>query len=181
MEARRRVVEVLTALVIIGSALCLYLALTRPDRVPIAERPGEGAAYRVAELAGPGGPALAAAVAAVPAALSYDFRRLDASLARATRSMTASYAAEFTATFDERARPVARARKAVTRAVVRGAGLVRTSGDARAVVLVFIDQLLVRSTRQDAGEAPTTLSRNRVLITMVLRAGTWKIDDIRPL
>ena len=180
MEVRRRVVEVLTALVIIGSALCLYLALTRPDRVPLAELPGEGAAYRVADLAGPGGPALAAAVDALPAALSYNFRDLDASLAAATRRMTASYADEFTATFDERARPVATARKAITEAVVRGAGLVRAS-DARALALVFIDQLLVRSTRQDADDPPSTLSRNRVLVTLVLRSGTWRIDDLRPL
>lgn len=181
MDGRRRVISVLTVLVLLGSALSLYLALTRPGQAAIPARPGSEVAYRAADLDGPGGAALAVAVDALPAALSYDFRDLDASLAAATRTMTGSFAEEFTTTFDERARPVAKTRKAVTDAVVRAAGVVRTQGDARAVCLVFVDQVLLRSSRQDADEPPTTLSRNRVLVDLVLRSGTWKIDGIRPL
>lgn len=181
MDARRRVVSVLTVLVLVGSGLCLYLALTRPDEMALPDRPGAGATYRPADLDGPGGTALAVAVDALPAALSYDFRDLDASLAAATRTMTTAFAARFTATFDERARPAAISRKAVTEALVRGAGVVRAVGDTRAVCLVFVDQLLLRSTRHPADRPPTTLSRNRVLVELVLRSGTWKIDDIRPL
>lgn len=181
MGARRRVIAVLTVLVLLGSAVSLLLALTRPDQAPIAERPGQAAIYRPADLDGPGGPALAAAVAALPLALSYDFRGLDASLAAATTTMTAAFAAQFTKTFDERARPLAKQRKAVTEAVVRGAGVVRTQGPSRAVCLLFVDQRLLQSVRLDPGDPPMTLTTNRVLVVVVLRSGTWKIDGIRPI
>ncbi|CAN5561562.1 hypothetical protein BH11ACT8_BH11ACT8_28610 [soil metagenome] len=179
--SRSRIVELLTALVLLGSALSLVLALTRPDQEPVENRPGESTPYVAADLAGPGGPALAAAVSGLPALLSYDFRDLDGSLKAARATLTASYAKEFTTLFDRRSRPVARKRKAVTEAVVRAAGLVTTRGVDRAVCLVFIDQQLVQSTRLAPGDPAETLSRNRVRVTLVRRSGKWKISKIAPL
>lgn len=177
---RQRLVSIFTALVLLGSGLSLYLALTRSDQVAQSERPGESTPYRAAALDGPAGPALDAAVQALPVVLSYDFRDLDASLAAATRTMTAAFAKDFAVTFDARARSIATSREAVADAVVQGAGVVRTQGDSRAVCLVYVDQRLLRSARLGADGDPRTLSRNRVLVDVVLRSGVWKIDGIHP-
>ncbi len=119
-------------------------------------------------------------MAGLPPALSYDVHDLAGSLTAATDAMTARTRRSSSPIFDRRARPAARERKAVTEAVVNAAGLVRTQ-ERRVVCLVLVDQLLVEGRGHDPEAAPSLVSHNRVLVTMVLRSGTWKIDGIRPL
>lgn len=179
---RDRRVSVLLVLVLVGSALSVVLALTRSDAGGAAEPPPVvrvgGPAYETAELLGPGGDALEAAVAAVPLAFGYDHRRLDADLEAATATMTRVYADSFARAFDRRVRPFAQRRRAVAEAVVRGAGVVRTRDDTTALCLVYVDQLLVGARGRRAGAEPELLAANRVLVDLVLRDGRWRVDGI---
>jgi Mce-associated membrane protein len=62
---------------------------------------------------------------------------------------------------------------ATSKATVIGAGLQSATTD-RAVVLVFLDQIIANS--QQA--APTT-DRSRVLLTLVHSNGRWLINDVK--
>lgn len=174
---RRRVV-VLLVLVLAGSGLTVALALTRPDVAPSA--PDSRGDYEVADLLGPGGDGLEAAVAAVPLAFGYDHADLTGSLRAASETMTPAYAARFARVFGREVRPFAREREAVTEARVRGAGVVRTGGGEDVVCLLYVDQVLVSGRGLAAGESEV-LGRNRVLVDVVLTDGVWKVDDIQVL
>lgn len=180
---RDRRVAVLLVLVLAGSVLSVVLALTRPDVAGVGEPPslteGTSQGYRSADLVGPGGEALAAAVAAVPLAYSYDHRRLDASLKAATARMSARYRPAFTRDFDRKRRAVVR-EKVVARGVVRGAGVVRANGDDAVVCLLYVDEVLAQVRGRKRGADPQVLSR-RVRVAMVLAGGAWKIDGITQL
>lgn len=171
----------LLVLVLLGSALSVVLALTRPGADAAGMPPGAtgAAGYEPADLLGPGGDALDAVVAALPATLSYDHRDLDRSLARATRGMTPAYAAVYTRTFDRRVRPLATREKSIAEGRVRGAGVVRTDGDTAVTCLVFIDQVQVAPRPRRKGAEPRVLSSNRVRVDLVLRDGRWLIEAIR--
>ncbi|MBS42844.1 MAG: hypothetical protein CMH83_06715 [Nocardioides sp.] len=176
-----RLLVVLTVLVLVASAVLLALSLTRDeDDLPMAPR-ASASPYEPAVLEGPGGEALAVAVVALPATLTYDHERLPAGLETATSMMTASFARSFTRTFRTRAVPFARRQEAVTDAVVRGAGLVRVEGGNRAVTLVYADQRMVEGRRVPAGGQPVVLARNAVLVSLVRRGGLWLVDGITPV
>ncbi|MFB9313685.1 hypothetical protein [Nocardioides plantarum] len=181
---RDRRVAVLLVLVLAGSALCVLLALTRSQAEGAGVPPGStgdrAPGFRTADLRGPGGDALAAAVTGVSTSLSYDYRYLDGSLTRATALMTPAYSRVFARTFDRRVRPFARQRRAVAQGLVRGAGIVRTRGDTRVVCLLYVDQLLVAGRGVRAGE-PRVLSRSRARVDVVLSGGVWRIRGIEAL
>jgi hypothetical protein len=177
-----RVVPVLTVLVLLASALSVVLALTRPDPQPPADLPGAGpGAYRVASLAGPGGPAVEAVAAALPVVLGYEVGRLDEDLAAARALMTRSFARRFTASFDESARTFARRQQATVEASVRGAGLVRVVDDTTVLTLAYVDQVLVGGRSIEAGDSPRVLARYRVLVRLVTDGDGWRIDDMSPV
>ncbi|MCW2814951.1 MAG: hypothetical protein JWN84_2406 [Nocardioides sp.] len=180
---RQRSIAVLLALVLAGSVLSVVLALTRPEAAGVGVPPSATGAtapgFRPADLVGPGGDALAAAVDAVPATFSYDHRDLAGSLASATDQMTRSYAAVFRRTFDARVRPFAKRRAAVAEGLVRGAGVVRTDGDDAAVCLLYVDQLLVEARGRRKAAPPEVLARSRIRVELVLRDGVWRINGLR--
>lgn len=176
----RRSVTPLLVLVLLGSALSVVLAVTRPEAEGAGVQPGNAATYEVATLLGPGGEALEYAVTAVPLALSYDHRDLDGSLAGARSRMTREYGADFARIFDRRVRPLAQERKAVTEAVVRGSGVVRTRGDDVATCLLYVDQVLLEGTGLKKGETEV-LARSRVVVDLVRREQGWRIDGLRLL
>ena len=169
---RRNLVLVLTVLVLLGSAQILWLALTKPEaESPPSTDPELGSA------------ALAAATAALPLALTYDYRDLSGSLAAATAGMTPSFGKEFRGTFRATAAPLARDKQAVTDAAVRAAGVVRVDGEAGAehvLCLVYIDQLLVSSDTMKREADPINVSQNRVLVDLVLADDAWLVDGITP-
>lgn len=183
--ARATVVRVLTLLVLVASVVSLVLALTRPDATSAAPPSTAEGTYDPASLAGPGGPALEAAVAALPTVLSYDHRDLRGSLRAARRTMTRDFAKEFAKSFDRRVKPFARKRNAVIDGVVRAAGLVRVRQDGRAgrraVCLVYVDRRQLSGRQSPVDAPPQLLGGYRVLVTMVSRADGWKIDGIRPI
>lgn len=178
----RRNVAVLTVLVLIASALSVVLALTRPDPQPPADLPGSSpAAYQVASLAGPGGPAVEAVAAALPVVLGYQVGRLDEDLAAARALLTRPFARRFTASFEESARTFARREQATVEASVRGVGLVRVLDDTTALALAYVDQVLVRGRSIAPDGPPRVLARYRVLVRLVSSGGTWRIDDMSPI
>ncbi|WP_300401828.1 hypothetical protein [Nocardioides sp.] len=182
--APRNVVPVLTILVLIGSALSLALALTRPDPRPPADLPGADGGvgtYQAADLEGPGGPAVAAAVELLPVALSYDFRDLPGGLDDATAVMTPTFAEAFTASFNSSARPLARRQRAIAQAQVRGAGLVRVIDSQTVLALAYVDQVLVQSRTLARSDPPQVLTRNRVLVRLARVDGEWLVANISPI
>ncbi|MCW2787096.1 MAG: hypothetical protein JWP74_3613 [Marmoricola sp.] len=123
--------------------------------------------------------AVKAATKALPVALSYDYRSLDKTEKSATALMTSSFASTFTRTFDATTRSMAIQKQAITSALVRGAGIIGPVHDGHALVLIFLDQVLVSSKDKKASD-PLNVSQNRVHVSMVQVKGTWKISDIEP-
>lgn len=77
--------------------------------------------------------------------------------------------------------PVAAKNKAVVKALVRGAGAARINDDdTKAVLLLFVDQLLITSHGTKPGTGQPKISWERVTVTMVNTKGRWLVDDIRP-
>ena len=182
--APRNVLPLLTILVLIGSALSLALALTRPDPRPPADLPGADAGagtYVAADLDGPGGPAVTAAVELLPVALGYDFRNLAGGLDDATDTMTPPFAEAFTTSFNSSARPLAKRQRAIAQARVRGAGLVRVIDSQTVLALAYVDQVLVQSRTLARSDAPQVLTRNRVLVRLARVDGDWLIANISPI
>lgn len=174
-----RLRTVLAVLVVVAAILTGFLA-TRDAPAVIKPAVAEDGTYRTGSL--PDDDAEAAvevAARVVPAALSYDFRTLDKGLADAMKLMTKSFAAEFKETFDKTARPLAMRKRAVTRAMVRGAGLVRMDGNDSATCLVYLDQLLV-SSEDSESSTPPTIQQSRVIVLLRREGGTWKVDGIDP-
>lgn len=181
--AHRRVLPVLTVLVLIGSALSLVLALTRPNPQPPEDLPGAAvdAPYAVPELAGPGGPGVKAIAEALPVVLGYDFRRLDEDLQEATALMTKPFARRFREAYDATARPLATRQQRVVEAEVRGIGQVRVIDPTTVLALAYVNQLLVRSRTQASTDEPTVLSRYRVLVRATVVGSSWRVTDISPV
>lgn len=179
--ASRRVLPLLIVLVLLASGLSVVLALTRPNPQPPADLPGSGiGAYEVALLAGEGGPGIEAMVRVLPVVLGYDYRDLNAGLAKSKALMTPQFAREFAAAFKSSARPLAIREQAVVEARVRGAGLVRVVG-ATVVGLAYVDQVLVEGDSLDAGDESRVLSRNRVLVRLLEVSDSWVISNISPV
>lgn len=180
MDLRRILTLVLAALVLAAGGLTAHLA-TRSEPDGVRAEVAENGTYRPGSLPSePGEDAVAAALKAVPAALSYDYRTLDEGLADATKLMTADFRTEFSEVFTATARPSALEKKAVAEALVRGAGLVRLEGDDEAFCLVYVDQVLVDSASMKKKAAPVAVSQNRVLVGLERTDDGWLVSSIEP-
>lgn len=179
-RGRRKLLTLLLAVfVLAAAALTGYLA-TRPEPADVRPVVGEDGSYTLGSLpSADGSAAVEAAVRAVPAALSYDFRTLDEAISEATSYMTPGFAKTFQETFDETAKPMAESKHAVTRALVRGAGLVDVA-DERATALVFVNQILVSSDTMKQKSSPAKVSQNRVLVTLEWHEDRWLVGDLSP-
>ena len=182
-RARWMLIAVLALLV--AAAAVLTVRLAADDEVVDGTRPvlAEDGTYTVGTVLGESNAALAAAVAAVPAALSYDYANLDASLVAATSRMTEDFAAEFRTTFEASVRPLATQKQAVSEAQVRAAGIVSSSDDAGGTVvcLVYVDQVLVSSKELKASDQPVKIGQTRVRVRLVRVGDSWKVDDLQPV
>ncbi len=116
--------------------------------------------------------AQAAAEAAVVPILSYDYRHLDQSAARATATMTPSQRADYEKFFS-----VIRGNAPHTGTVVRAqyvaSGVVR-SGTDRVDVLVFVNQ---RTTNKQHPGTPMVY-KSQVTMTMAKVGGSWLVDGL---
>lgn len=172
-----RLQAVLAALVVVAAGVLGWQLLHASDQKavrPVARSSGSYAPGSVPE----GQAALDVAVKAMPAALTYDYRKLDQSRSRATALMTPSFAKDFSATYDETVGKLATQKQAVTKAIVRGGGVLK-AGDDRVSALVFVDQVLVTS-KQTKGSAPVTVAQSRVVVDLKRVGGAWKVSDLRP-
>ncbi|MFL6154652.1 MAG: hypothetical protein ACJ72D_01070 [Marmoricola sp.] len=113
-----------------------------------------------------------AATSGVAAALAYDYKSLDAGLAKALALMTPSFGSTFQKTFNATARPLAEQKKATTASYVRGTGLLERSG-TKARCLVFVDQVLDPATKAQVVEA-------RVFVDLERVHGVWLVDNLTP-
>lgn len=174
----RALTATLAALVLLSGSGTWYLA-SRPEPTDVRPAVSAQGDYTPGVLPSqPGSAAVRAAVEQVGQVLSYDYRTLGEDLRAATAAMTPEFTRTFRDTFTKVVKPMATENKAVTRTLVMGAGLVRLSDDdTSATCLVFVDQLLVRSTRK----AGSRIGRERVIVDLRWRDERWLIDDIRPL
>ncbi|WP_370247388.1 hypothetical protein [Nocardioides sp.] len=167
-------VVLLGLLVILLSALCLWLGVSReqpPGTLTVTS--GDTAREAAVTLPGDSGEAVAAAAAVLPSVLAVDYRDLDGGVRRAQATMTPGYARTYATLVEQRIRPAALVRRQVTTASVRGAGLARVLTSERIEVLAFVDLTEVAPSA-DAGE----VRPSRVLVTMARRNGVWKLDDL---
>jgi Mce-associated membrane protein len=176
---RRVLIAVLLVLAVGAGALTYHEANYKEPATTTAKVAADGS-YRVGTVGDADAvAAVHVAVAALPAALSYDYRSLDASLKKATALMTPAFAKKFATTFNATVRTMATQKQAITSALVRGAGIVGTVHGGRATVLVFLDQVLVSSKDKKAGD-PLKVSQNRVHVSLRQVGGKWRVDDIEP-
>ena len=180
---RRRVLLIALTVLVVAAAGCTgYLALrpAPPDVVPSVADDGS---YVVGSLpTADQARILASAVRAVPDLLSYDYRSLDAVPDRARPLLTGRFGQEYQKTFQATVIPMATANHAVTKALVRGAGVVESSRD-QARCLVFVDQLLVSSAATPEalpGASPTKVAQNRVMVALTKVDDTWLVSGLTP-
>ncbi|WP_158604339.1 J domain-containing protein [Nocardioides mangrovicus] len=120
--------------------------------------------------------ASAAAERALPAVLSYDYRRLKADNKRADAYLTPTYRKEYDATFaklieaDGTTGPAVQT-KAVVKATVQNVGVVSAEAD-RVRVIAFVNQTTTK------GDASPTLALNRLTISMKRSGDSWLVDGI---
>jgi Mce-associated membrane protein len=111
---------------------------------------------------------LAAAPAAAKAIFSYDYRTYDDSVANGRTFATGAFAEEYaqtTATLKE----TAAKQQAVVLAEVSSTGVVSATAD-RVELLVYLNQY-----RRNVSTAGEKVDQNRVVLTMVLVDGDWKV------
>lgn len=112
--------------------------------------------------------ALATAPAAAKAIFSYDYRTFDDSVANARTFTTGAFAEEYaqtTATLKQ----TATKQQAVVLAEVSSTGVVTATAD-RVELLLYLNQY-----RRNVNTAGEKVDQNRVVLTMALTDGDWKV------
>ena len=176
----RKILTAVLALALLASAGLTVREATRDEPAVVKPAVSAEGRYRVGTVGDDDAvAAVKAAVAALPVALSYDYRSLDRSETAATRRMTPSFAKEFRKTFDKTTRALATEKQAITSSLVQGAGIVGTPRRGKATVLIYLDQLLVHSKAKKSTD-PIKASQNRVRVSMREVGGHWLVDDIEP-
>ncbi len=119
--------------------------------------------------------ALAAARAHAESILSYDYRRIDADIAKAKKATTGSFSDEYAKTTSTVVKPTAIQYKAVVSAQVRAASVRSVSPD-EVVVLLFVNQTTT-STRITGPK----VDQSRVRMTLVKSGDDWLVSKIDAL
>jgi Mce-associated membrane protein len=119
--------------------------------------------------------ALAAAGREVGAALSYNYKTLTADVARAEAQLTPRFRSKYKRTFASVVTPLAAKYKAVSQAVVTGAGVVSADPD-RVEVLVAVSQ-----TSSNTQVSAPRLDRSRIDVTLRRVGNRWLIDALQPI
>lgn len=177
---RKPVIGMLLVLIVAAAALTGYLA-TRPAPADTHPSVAKDGAYTPGSIpTDDGSAAVSAAARALPKALSYDYRTLDKGLTDAKPHMTRQFANTFQTTFDKTAKPMATTQRAVTNALVRGAGLTKLIDTDHAECLVYVDQILVSSETMKNNNKPAKISQNRIAVDMRREDGQWRINNISP-
>lgn len=177
---RRRIITAVLAVLAVAAAAGTWYLANQPGPADVRPAVAEDGSYTPGSVpSAAGAAAVRAATEKVPEALSYDYRTLDKNLRRATEGMTPKFTDTFTDTFNRVVKPMATENKAVTQALVRGAGLADLSDDeTTATCVLFVDQLLVTS--EGSGDAKPHVGKERVLVTVTDVDGRWLVDNIEP-
>lgn len=177
---RRRIVTAVLAVLVLAAGTATWHLATEPGPADVRPAIAKDGSYTPGSLSSDtAAAAVRTATDKLPAILSYDYRTLRENLDQATAGMTATFAKTFTSTFKSVVTPMATKNRAVTKALVRGAGLANLSDDEMtATCVLFVDQLLVTS--KGSGGAKPHLGKERVTVTLTQVEGTWLIDDIEP-
>jgi hypothetical protein len=170
----------LLGLVIAG--LATFAALDRPahqaDVKPAVAADGTYTAGTTANVSST--QALAAATRALPQILAYDYRHLADNESSAAKLATTSFAATYKKSFDTAVKAEALRQQAITRALVRAAGVITTGGGGSSVrCLFYVDQLVVNSSSGHTAAA-TRINQSRVAVTMRRVDGVWLVDNVSP-
>lgn len=126
------------------------------------------------------GEALVAATSAAQKALSWDYRTLDADIARAKAvgTPTGAYLNDYartTADLRKEAEPL----KAIAQTTVQSGSVISASRQ-RVVVLLFADQAAIL--QQPGSKTPDTkIAQYRIQMAMVKQHGRWLVDTMKPL
>ncbi len=119
--------------------------------------------------------ALAAGRSHAQQILSYDYRHIDADIARAKRDITGAFGKDYADTASTVVKPTAVQYHAVVEATVKAASVVSAS-PSRVVVLLFVDQ----TTTSTRVPGPKT-DQSRVRMTLVETHGTWLVSAVDAL
>lgn len=119
--------------------------------------------------------ALARAEKLVPILLSYDYRTLDADLARARLTTTGVFRDDFDALLADVVRPKAASRKVTTSAVVADAGVI-SGTDERVDLLLFVTQTSTSLKRKTP-----SMTGSRLEVRLVKTSDGWLISALDPV
>ena len=124
------------------------------------------------------GDALVAATSAAQKVLSFDYRTINADVARAKATATGGFLTEYELTSASLVKQVGPA-KAIVQASVQS-GSVISASKSQVVVLLFVDQA---SVRQDSGQKTpvTRIDQARVQMTMQKQHGRWLVSKLSSL
>jgi len=128
--------------------------------------------HQAAALAQDRKAASTAARTAVVAVLSYDYRTLDADLARGRQGLAPDFRREYERVTATSVRPVAVRQQVVTTASVPAVSVVSATRDS-VEVLMFVDQLTT------SVEKKNVVNVSRVQVTMVPSGGRWLVSELR--
>lgn len=119
--------------------------------------------------------ALTAARQIVRDVLSYDYRTMDADMARARSETTGVFTQQYSRT-SRRLAAEARQLHAIVQAKPRRAGIVDLA-DGNVVVLLYVDQVSVKQI-PDRRAPATQLTESRVRVTLTEVGGEWKAAQL---
>ncbi|HVS66951.1 MAG TPA: hypothetical protein VHE56_00255 [Mycobacteriales bacterium] len=164
--------------VALATAVCVVLTLAAGTVLGIAARRSSHDRQVAAARATTGTSATSALVAAkaeTAAALTYDYRTLEADFQRAEAGMSRKFRANYAETAAKSVTPLAQKTHAVTTGTVAAAGVVSAT-PTTARILVFADQTVENKLLN----ATSRLDRSVIEVTMVKQNGRWVIDNLQP-
>jgi Mce-associated membrane protein len=130
--------------------------------------------HQAAALAQDRKAASTAARAAVVNVLSYDYRTLDADLARGEQGLAPDFRQEYARVTAASVRPVAVRQQVVTTATVPAVSIVSASRES-VEVLMFVDQLTTSAQQKNV------VNVSRVQVTMVPSGDRWLVSELRAI
>jgi len=130
--------------------------------------------HQAAALAQDRKAASTAARTAVVDVLSYDYRTLDADLARGQQGLAPGFRQEYARITATSVRPVAVRQQVVTTATVPATSIVSATRES-VEVLMFVDQLTT------SAEQKNVVNVSRVQVTMVRSGDRWLVSELRAI
>jgi Mce-associated membrane protein len=131
--------------------------------------------WQASRTAAAGEHALAASRPHAQEILSYDYRNIDADIARAKKDITGPFQKEYSDTTSKVVKPTAVQYHAVVTATVKAASVVSAS-PTKVVVLVFVNQTTTSTQVQGA-----KVDQSRVRLTLVRTGGKWLVSQVDAL